>query len=123
MFRVRPHSLNAWHRRWAVGSAILVLMLGMMSASPVLHAWAHVHPSEQSADHSHEKDPSLPFDAEHSCVVAWFAQGVALAVDSAAVKEFPGEWQSLRPTSADEVRFASPRFLRPPGRGPPQNLS
>jgi hypothetical protein len=110
------------HRLLAAGCAVLVFLLGLMSASPALHAW--VHESECAAhDGCHEPAPPSSTAPDAQCVVVWFAQGVALAADLVAPATVPVVWiEKFRPAGA-ELMLISPRHRLPLERGPPLRLS
>lgn len=92
---------------------MLVFALGLVSASPELHAWVH------GAESGHGHESRLPLDAEHNCVVAWFAHGVALTVDTAQVAVAPQSWREAPAPVVDELLLSTPHYWHQPGRGPP----
>lgn len=86
----------------------LLFMLGLLGASPVLHAELH---------HDHDHAPAHADDS--GCVVLAFAHGVTTPAPAPRVEP--------PVASAAPVRFAPPaapvvataEHLRPPGRAPP----
>jgi len=100
----------------------LVILLGLMSVSPALHAWAH---ASECGDHHGCHEPAAPAhnDADAQCVVVWFAQGVALAADLVTPATVPVVWiEKFQPAGA-ELMLISPRHRLPLERGPPSRLS
>ena len=109
------HSAGTWLM------VVLVLVLDVLAASPAAHAWlhAHDHPAHACASHPHDADTPADDGAEQGCVVFRFASGHAL-VEAPAPLPQPGApvlspWRSL----PAEPHCRAPRFLRPPGCGPP----
>lgn len=116
----RPHhSRESLRRLLATGCATLVFSLGLISASPALHAW--VHGITAHDHHAHDATPSAP--GERGCVVVWFAHGVALAVDTAVVTTAPWIWRDTPVLAADELLLGTPHYWHRPGRAPPVRLS
>jgi len=114
-----PTAINLPRRLLATGCAALVFFLGLMSASPALHAW--VHQTATSDHHRHDASPTVPGD--RGCVVVWFAHGVALAVDTAVVDAAPRAWRDTPVLAADELFLATPHYWHRLGRAPPARLS
>ncbi len=127
--RLRPSPIILFallRQALAAGCALLVFGLGLMAVNPTLHDLAHGHapdatPAPCGCAHSHDEEQEAgdPGDADHSCAVVLFAQGVALATPAIAPAA-PPEFRS-EPTSAaaKETLLTAPRYLHQPGRGPP----
>jgi hypothetical protein len=98
----------------------LVFMLGLMSASPALHAWVH-HTAATATTHR-APDRSSPVHSEKECVVVWFAHGVSLALDTAVVASTPMAWAKAIIPFAGELLLSAPPYRLQPGRGPPVRL-
>lgn len=112
-----PKSFDFPRRLLATGCAALVVFLGLMSASPTLHAWVHGAHDQQAA---HAASPTLH---DPGCVVVWFALGVSLAADTAVVATTAQVWRELPLLAADELLLATPHYWHRPGRAPPFCLS
>ena len=132
---VKPHPPLPLHLRCtAAMAACLVLVLGLVGASPTLHAWLHApaaaagaahdhghgHPSQDDGHH-HGGSPAAPADHDDAgCVVYECAHGVTLAVALLAEPAPP----HARPVASQahvqpELLPPAPRYLRQPERGPP----
>jgi hypothetical protein len=99
----RP-ALPEWPRRLvAAAAAVLVLILGVLAASPQLHRWLH-----PDADHS-----------DHECAVTLFHHGVTQAVVGVALAVMPlllFVHLAFVPAGPDLI---APRYRLCPGRAPP----
>ena len=100
----------------------MVILLGLMSVSPALHAWAH---ASECGDHHGCHEPAAPAhnDADAQCVVVWFAQGVALAADLVAPAAVLAVWHEQSRTAGAELLLVAPPHRLPLERGPPLRLS
>ncbi len=101
-------ALRPFHRFFAAGSAVLVLLLTVLAVSPQLHADFHAHDAATEAVHT-----------DDGCVVSLFAGGVTAA---------PAALFLAAPTTAHvaaalaprtEIFVSPPRYLHQPERGPP----
>lgn len=106
------HALDALRRLLAAGCAALVLLLAITASSPALHALAHAH----DTDHAHLPQPTADAD---TCAVVLFAQGVALAADTAVLTTHALIRHDLSLPAAEEPLLAAARYLHQPERGPP----
>jgi hypothetical protein len=105
MSALRRHLLAEGPRRLlAVGGIALVLLLGVLAASPELHRIIHSH---DAPDH------------ENGCAVALFTNGVSAPLDTAMVAATPAIWLALLHSDIVEIFLTSPRYLHQPERGPP----
>ena len=100
-------------RLLALGSAALVLLLGIAASSPTLHALAHAH-----ADSDHHALPGSA-EATDTCAIVLFGQGVALTVAAAAPAPFAAAWHELTFSATGELLLVAPPYLHLPERGPP----
>lgn len=90
--------------RWVAAScALLVWLLGLLAASPELHAVLH-----QDAD-----------QAEHACAVTLFSQGVDGAVSPSVFTVTPLLLLDDTPPAIAVCQAAAPRYRLLPGRAPP----
>ncbi len=99
--------------------AVLVVGLGLASASPQAHAWMHggeahaheacAHPAPDAPDAQH---------ADHVCAVVLFAQGIELPLDAVFLAQ-PSAGLTTVLLAPDALYLAQPRYLRQPERGPP----
>lgn len=111
----------------ATGGALLVFGLGLMAVNPALHDLAHGHAHEPAptgcgCGHHHGVDPNAagdPADAEHSCAVVLFAQGITFAIETVAPASRPAVWHETVFAAVEETLLTAPRYLLQPGRGPP----
>ncbi|MDD2764565.1 MAG: hypothetical protein PHE83_11385 [Opitutaceae bacterium] len=91
------------HRLFAAGGVALVLWLGVLAASPALHAWLHGHAGE----------------SDHACAVALYQHGVvSAAADMLLAVTAPLFLAQAAPAPAP-LHLASPRYRLPPGHAPP----
>lgn len=81
-----------------------VLLLGILGASPVLHATLH-------ADAAH---------ADHVCAVTLFAQGVEGLGDPIFVAQPLRLHAAIFAEDADAIRWESPRYWLLPAHAPPR---
>jgi len=116
MMRARSHFPNAPRRWLAAGLAAVVMMLGLMSVSPILHGWAHNQTVETAGDHSHNPPPLA---TDHDCAVVEFTHGLTVAVAAVLPLAVPARWHEVIFAVAMEPRLATARYARPPGRAPP----
>ncbi|MFI5355718.1 MAG: hypothetical protein ACHQ4G_00135 [Opitutales bacterium] len=120
MLRTRRHILREFLRRLlATGCAALILLLGLMAASPTLHAWVHHHAETAGPEDAPNSKHPAPAEAEHGCVVVWFAHGVSLALDTAVLAALPATWHQRCAPVTDELLLTTPRYWLQPERGPP----
>jgi len=107
--------------------SVLVFALGLLAVSPDIHARLHTHAhldhdhdeAGAPADHVHSDGAHLPAD-DANCAIVLFAQGVSLPLELPRVTApQPQVLVEFNPLSRDELRFSPPRYLHPPGRGPP----
>ena len=106
MMPVGPHRefLPDQLRRWlAAGGVALVLVVGLLAASPQLHQWLH-------PDASH---------ADHECAVTLYHHGVAKAVTAVAVPAVPMRWVARHDVPPAAPDLVAPHFRLVPGRAPP----
>jgi hypothetical protein len=90
--------------RWAaIGSALMVWMLGLLAASPQLHAALH-----KDAGHN-----------EHVCAVTLFSQGVESTTPPTGFTVAPLVLLADSPVPVDLCPAAPPRYRLLPGRAPP----
>jgi hypothetical protein len=106
----------------AAGCASLVFALGLLAVSPALHSLVHATPagSTHTACTHHHPDTPPGDDADHTCAVVLFAQGLALSVQTVAPESSPVVWHAVDFPAAEEQLLAAPRYLLQPERGPPQ---
>ena len=94
-----------FRRLLAVGAAALVLFLGVLAASPSLHASLH-------GDHGDNPEAD-------GCAVVLFAGGVTMLPAAIAVPlPSVATCADVRAIAA-EIFLVTPRYLRQPERGPP----
>ncbi|HUJ45186.1 MAG TPA: hypothetical protein VLW52_16445 [Opitutaceae bacterium] len=97
--RLFPRSLQ---RFVAAGGVALVVLLGVLAASPVLHHWLH-----SDAD-----------QAGHECAVTLFLHGAEQP--AAGVAALPPQLLLTRVAARpSEPALAAPRYWLPPGQAPP----
>lgn len=99
----RPALPEGPRRLLAVGAAVLVLTLSVLTASPQLHRW--LHPDSDQSD--------------HECAVTLFHHGVTQAVVGVALAVVPlllVARAALVPAGPDLVE---PHYRLSPGRAPP----
>ena len=102
---LRHCRMTELHRRLlAAGCIALVLALGLLAASPVLHGQLH-----------HGQAPS----PDDGCAVVLFANGVSVPLALIEVPPAPAEWQKQDYFGATELLLDSPRYLLQPVCGPP----
>jgi len=87
-----------------VGCIGVVVALGVFAASPNLHEQLH-HNGQLSLD--------------DGCAVVLFAGGVSVPLAPITVLPAPSTGRGLAWVEAEELLLEAPRFLLPPGRGPP----
>ena len=107
------------HRFLAMGLALLVLGLGLMSASPDLHDWVHQEHALESDGPCHDRESAPASDDNHSCAIVAYAGGITLLVDTVVPVAIPLIETSELTLARSEHQPASPAHLLPPGRGPP----
>ena len=95
-------------RLLAAGSAVLVLILTILAASPAAHGLLHRDGAQTAGD--------------DACAVVMFASGVSLPVGPIAILPPTTLRADVSPATATEVFLISPRYLRQPERGPPTSL-
>ena len=83
---------------------------GMVAALTWLSASPHAH-EELHEDAHHE---------EHRCAIVLFAQGLVAALTALCAVPALIVWRNIAWALPLSLRFSTPRFLRPPGRGPPR---
>jgi hypothetical protein len=106
---VRP-----FHRFTAFLAVLCVLALGILAASPDLHAWVHHADATQATNHA------VPVaDADHVCAVTLFANGLlALALFCLLLLLAPLARDGVV-RAVDEIAAAEPRYRLLPAQGPP----
>ncbi len=90
-------------RGLALACALLVWVLGLLAASPELHAALH-----HDADH-----------ADHECAVTLFNQGTENPAPNCALVAEPSLTVVAVVAAVERFQIASPQDLLPPGCGPP----
>lgn len=116
----RQSSFDALHRLLAVGSAVLVFALGLMSASPALHEWMHAATGEHACDSAPGKSESQPLNPDHGCAVVWFAHGLTVALESVVPDRAPEVRGAEQFRAFAELLVSRTSHRLPPGRAPPQ---
>ena len=116
----RPTALTALHRLLAVGSAVLVLALGLMSVSPALHEWVHAATCEHACDSAPDQSDSQPLNPDHGCAVVWFAHGLTVAFDPVLPDRTPEAHGAEQFRAFEELLLSRTDSRLPPGRAPPQ---
>jgi hypothetical protein len=103
-----------FHRFTAFLAVLSVVALGILAASPDLHAWVH------HADASPATNHALPVsDADHVCAVTLFANGLlALALFCLLLLLAPVARDGLV-RALDEIAATEPRYRLLPAQGPP----
>jgi H+/Cl- antiporter ClcA len=98
----------------AVLAVLGVLVLGILAASPDLHAWVH------HADGSQTTSQAVPVsDADHVCAVTLFANGLlALAVFCWLLRLAPLARDGVV-RAVDAIAAADPRYRLLPAQAPP----
>lgn len=91
----------------AAGGAVLVLALTVFAASPALHG--HLH----DATHT---------EHDESCPIVLFASSADAPATPLAAPVPLTTARTLAPGIVRELFLSSPRYLRPPERGPPARL-
>ena len=112
-FPSMPRPEHPLLRAVALMAASCVLMLAVFAASPTLHAGLHAKPAGvEQAD--------VPVgDADHTCAVTLFAQGLApLLVFCLLVLALPAS-AGLKLFAGDEIAVPEPRYRRGPSHAPP----
>ncbi|HEX2862120.1 MAG TPA: hypothetical protein VHN79_10795 [Lacunisphaera sp.] len=112
-----PRFTSPLFRAAAVVSALCVLMLAALAASPALHAGLHAHDEAAiGADHEAET-PVAAWD--HACAVTLFAQGapVLLVFCLLLLVQPPATTVFFR--ARDEIVRAHPRYWLVPSHAPP----
>jgi hypothetical protein len=107
----RPRPL---YRFTALLAVWCVLALGILAASPDLHAWMHRADSGQMTGHA------VPVnDADHACAVTLFANGLlALALFCLLLLLAPLARDGVV-CAIDEIAATEPRYRLRPAQGPP----
>jgi hypothetical protein len=110
-------------RAVAAIAAGLVVILGILSASPELHERLHGHPlggiaSAAPAAPAHGTHPQAG-DDEDGCVVTLFSQGLILPLALAVVALAGVILPRATFARADREIPGSPRYLRLPAQAPP----
>ena len=91
--------------RWlAVFCALTVWMLGLLAASPVLHAALHA-----DADQS-----------EHDCAITLFSHGTDAPLTATGLVRLPATRLIALQNAPETPLVESPRDWQRPGRGPPR---
>ena len=116
----RQSTFDALHRLLAVGSAVLIFALGLMSASPLLHDWVHAASCEHSCDSTPAKSESQPLNPDHGCAVVWFANGLTVALDPVVPDRTPEIHGAEQFRAFAELLLSRTSSRLPPGRAPPQ---
>jgi hypothetical protein len=88
----------------AAGSALLILFLATLAASPEMHARFH---------------GAAVATADEGCAITLFANGVSLAGGTIAVTAPAATWSEPYAALAEELFLVASRYLRQPERGPP----
>jgi len=103
-----------FHRFTAFLAVLCVLALGILAASPDLHAWVH------HADASPATSHALPVsDADHACAVTLFANGMlALALFCLLLLLAPLARDGVV-RAIDLIAAADPRYRLLPAQAPP----
>ncbi|MBI5380432.1 MAG: hypothetical protein HZA31_00890 [Opitutae bacterium] len=114
-------SLPLGQRFLAAALAGVMVWLAVLAASPTWHAWAHGGTTEHgctgSADSAHGPTPADP-NADHSCAVTLYAQGLTLAMAATpAAAPLPVEWG--RCGLPGRQALSEWRYRFQPKRGPP----
>jgi hypothetical protein len=120
------------HRRFsflkqatALFSAILVLALTVLAASPDLHQRLHGHaasPANAASRSATRTGQQTDDDGDGGCVVTLFAQGIVLTIAVLAL-EFTGQVARVFGGGMDDrIAVAAPRFLLLPSQAPPLGL-
>ena len=106
---------SSFHRITAVFGVALVLLLGVLAASPELHAWVHGHEDvAQTAGPGH-----APLgETDHECAVTLFAGGVSLLLFFCLLllARSPISGLAFRPD--DWLIVARPRYWLVPSHAP-----
>ncbi len=111
------HQASPLTRTVAVLAAGLVLVLGLLTVSPELHASLH-GPDESGAHADHESEAPVG-DADHECAVTLFAHGVeALLVFCLLMLARPLA-RSVVLRATDKIAVARPRYWLVPSHAPP----
>ena len=103
----------------AMGLAVMVLGLGLMSVNPELHDWAHQEHTLESDGHCGDHNTPPASDANHSCAIVAYAGGITLGVDTVAPVALSAIETFELTLTPSTLLPASPAHLLPPGRGPP----
>ena len=95
-------------------AVLCVLALGILAASPDLHAWVHHADGSQTTNHA------VPVsDADHVCAVTLFANGLlALALFCLLLLLAPLARDGVV-RAVDAIAAAEPRYRLLPAQGPP----
>jgi len=119
-----PRVTRLPHRLTAALSAALVLVLNLLAVWPDGHAWLHGHRVEPACACPHEKTeadaPAEPeSESDHGCIVSLFAQGTTVCFGELGLAPSPATHASAMGAPPTAPAARAPRFLRPPGCGPP----
>jgi hypothetical protein len=123
MFR-HPRVTRLPHRLTAAVSAALVLVLNLLAVWPAGHAWLHGQPvlSECVCPHAAAKGDSPSgegAESDHGCIVSLFAQGATAWFGGLVLAPSPALDATATGATPTAPAAKAPRFLRPPGCGPP----
>jgi len=99
--------------------AVLVVVMGLASASPQAHAWMHGGEASAHEACTHSATPAPDTQhADHVCAVVLFAQGIDLPFETVFLAQ-PSAGLTTVILTPDALYLAQPRYLRQPERGPP----
>ena len=119
-----PRVTRPPHRLTAALSAALVLVLNLLAVWPEGHAWLHGHRDAPACACPHGgATPDAPAEPEtesdHGCIVSLFAQGKTTWAGGSPLAPSPALHATALNVPPAAPATQMPRFLRPPGCGPP----
>jgi hypothetical protein len=119
-----PRVTRLPHRLTAALSAALVLVLNLLAVWPDGHAWLHGHrvPPECACPHADamaDSPSGEEAESDHGCIVSLFAQGTTACFGGLGLAPSPATHASAMGAPPTAPAAKAPRFLRPPGCGPP----
>ncbi|MFA5057736.1 MAG: hypothetical protein WC485_06450 [Opitutaceae bacterium] len=91
------------HRLFAAGGVALVLLLGVLTANPELHAWLHGHGGESG----------------HACAVTLYQHGVVAATVEVLLAVAALVFLAQAAPAPAPLHLGCPRYWLPPGHAPP----
>ena len=111
---------SLFHRLTVVFGVALVLLLNVLAANPVLHAWVHGH--DEAAQHTGPGHAPVG-DADHECAVTLFASGVGLLLTFCLLLLARVLIRNRALLSSDWLIVTRPHYWLVPSHAPPVGLN